>query len=152
MSLSYEFQHFDIINEALELNGVEVSESMTAMAVMHNPQDLVIFEDKESESTSLMKNVGDYAHITSTDDYLFNYKDGMIFDKWLDLSSELMAIIDRNTKGKVEQLIDLSPRQVYFSPRAPSLLDFCLDVLAKNADSISSFEHVHEWIKRKLIN
>lgn len=44
------------------------------------PQDLVISEDKESGSTSMMKNVGD-THITSTDVYLYNFKDGLIFDK-----------------------------------------------------------------------
>ncbi|XP_076895455.1 uncharacterized protein LOC143548079 [Bidens hawaiensis] len=61
--------------------------------------------------------------------------------------------IDKYVKHEGEKLVDWSPRCVGFRPRvAPSLLDLSLDVLVKNADAISSFDHVPEWMRKKLTN
>ncbi|KAJ9550740.1 hypothetical protein OSB04_014785 [Centaurea solstitialis] len=68
-------------------------------------------------------------------------------------SAELKAIIDRNTAQKAQNLIEWSAHRLEFRPRiAPSLLDLSLNVLARNADVVSSFEYVPDWLKRRLVN
>ncbi|KAF5813460.1 putative leucine-rich repeat domain superfamily [Helianthus annuus] len=148
LSLTSEVQQADTLYEAPELNSRETSEPIaaTTSSTVH-PQVLkqVLQIPKNQE-----KKGGDYSHLGSVYDFLNKMVDS---DKTSKACGELKAVIDQITKREAEKLIDWSPCRVDFRPSVvPSLLDLSLDVLVKNADAISSFDHVPEWLKRKLIN
>lgn len=119
-----------------------------------NPQDIIIPEDHEREKEFRREQLRDYTHFGYKDD-LGIYRRGVIFYKKAEFSGELKSIIDRYTKRKARNLINLSPQHLNFHPRCrpvPSLLDLSLDALAKKADSISSLDHVPEGLKKRLNN
>ncbi|KAI3754842.1 hypothetical protein L1987_54633 [Smallanthus sonchifolius] len=152
ISLTYEVQQVDTVSEAMEVNSGETSESMAAMTPLTvNPLDLIAPKIQENKSAPTMKKSGDYSHLSSVYDYLNKHTNKMSFDEMSKACSDLKAILDQNIKREAEKLVDWSPCRVGFCPLVvPSLLDLSLDVLVKNADAISSVDHVPEWLKKKV--
>ncbi|KAI3805318.1 hypothetical protein L1987_27581 [Smallanthus sonchifolius] len=154
ISLTYEVQQVDTVSDAMEVNSGETSESMAAMTPLTvNPQDLIAPKSQEKKSAPTMKKSGDYSHLSSVYDYLNKHTNKMSFDEMSKACGDLKAVLDQNIKREAEKLVDWSPCRVGFRPLVvPSLLDLSLDVLVKNADAISSVDHVPEWLRRKLTN
>ncbi|KAI7733410.1 hypothetical protein M8C21_023276 [Ambrosia artemisiifolia] len=153
LSLACEVQQEDTVYEARELNSVEASEPRAAMTSSTvQPPAVKIPKNKEIKSAPRINKPGDYSHLSPVYDFL-NKRINMRCDRTSQPCGELKAIIDVIIKREAEKLIEWSPCRVDVRPPvAPSLLDLSLDVLVKNADAISSFDQVPEWLKRKLTN
>ncbi|KAK9076867.1 hypothetical protein SSX86_005201 [Deinandra increscens subsp. villosa] len=153
LSLTSELQKVDTVDEAMKFNSRETLEPIAALPPLTmNPQDLTIPKSQGKKSMPRMEKAGDYSHLSPVYDYLNNHTNKMIFDEMSKACGQLKAIIDQNIKRKAAKLINWSPCRVDFRPVAPSLLHLSLDVLVKNADAISSFDHVPEWLRRKVTN